>query len=131
MAQKTERRLSTGRGSWDEGREKWEGEIPAEPKTTAIGEWRLATAASEVVKPKISRFAGTLPSRKTIRHSLLPFATRRSLLATHYSPFATRHSLLAIHYSLFAAVSLAAHFYSFPASPFPAFCFAAMMAASA
>jgi hypothetical protein len=42
--------------------------------------------------------------------------------ATHYSPFATR-------YSLFAAVSLAAHFYSFPASPFPAFCFAAMMSA--
>jgi hypothetical protein len=55
MAQKTERRLSTGRGSRDEGREKWEGEIPAEPKTAAIGEWRLTTAASEVVKPKISR----------------------------------------------------------------------------
>jgi hypothetical protein len=41
MAQKTERRLSTGRGSWDEGREKWEGEAPAEPKTAAIDEWRL------------------------------------------------------------------------------------------
>ncbi|MFA0748434.1 MAG: hypothetical protein EORIYHIE_002303, partial [Candidatus Fervidibacter sp.] len=38
----TERRLSTGRGSWDEGREKWEGEIPAEPKTAANGDWRLA-----------------------------------------------------------------------------------------
>jgi hypothetical protein len=41
MAQKTERRLSTGRGSWDEGREKWEGKAPAEPKTAAIDEWRL------------------------------------------------------------------------------------------
>jgi hypothetical protein len=33
----------------------WEGEAPAEPKTTAIGDWRLATTASEVVKPKIFR----------------------------------------------------------------------------
>jgi len=93
----------------------WEGEAPAEPKTVAIGDWRLATTASEVVKcRKFLGSAETLPSRKTIR----------------YSPFATRHSLFAIRYSLFAAVSLAAHFYSFPASPFPAFCFAAMMAAS-
>jgi hypothetical protein len=122
MAQKTERRLSTGRGSRDEGREKCEGEAPAEPKTAAIGEWRLATTASEVVKPKISRFAGTLPSRKTLRHSLLTI---------RYSPFTTRHSLFAIRYSLFAVVSLAAHFYSLPASPFPAFCLAAMMAANA
>jgi len=109
MAQKTERRLSTGRGSRDEGREKWEGEIPAEPKTAAIGDWRLVTAASEVVKcRKFLGSAETLPSRKTVRHSLF-----------------------AIRYSPFAVVSLAAHFYSFPSSPFPAFCFAAMMAASA
>jgi hypothetical protein len=32
MMGKHERRLLTGRGAWDEGREKWEGEIPAEPK---------------------------------------------------------------------------------------------------
>jgi hypothetical protein len=101
----------------------WEGEAPAEPKTVAIGDWRLATTASEVVKcRKFLGSAGTLPSRKTIRHSLLTI---------RHSPFATRHSLFAIRYSLFAAVSLAAHFYSFPASPFPAFCFAAMMSASA
>jgi hypothetical protein len=86
---------------------RWEGEIPAEPKTAAIGDWRLATTASEVVKPKIFSVAQELcPPEKTIRHSLL--ATR---------------------YSLFAVVSLATHFYSFPASPFPAFRFAAMMSA--
>jgi hypothetical protein len=65
----------------------WEGEAPAEPKTVAIGDWRLATAASEVVKPKIfSAVQKLCPPEK-------PFATRRSLLATHYSPFATRYSL--------------------------------------
>jgi hypothetical protein len=116
MTQKTERRLSTGRGSWDEGREKWEGEIPAEPKMAAIGEWRLATAASEVVKPKIFRQR---------RNSALQ--KNHSPLAVHYSPLTIRHSLLATRYSLFAVVSLAAHFYSFHASPFPAFRFAAMM----
>jgi hypothetical protein len=118
----------------------WEGEAPAEPKTAAIGDWRLATTASEVVKcRKFFGSAGALPSRKTIRHSLLTI---------RHSPFATRHSLFATHYSLLAAVShrpspflrftvspflasLAAHFYSFPASPFPAFCFAAMMSARA
>ncbi|MFA0784172.1 MAG: hypothetical protein YYHSYBAR_002563, partial [Candidatus Fervidibacter sacchari] len=30
--EETERRLLTGRGSWDEGREEWEGEDPAEPQ---------------------------------------------------------------------------------------------------
>jgi len=40
-----ERRLLTGRGSWDEGREKWEGEAPAEPKQQqmAIGDWRMVS----------------------------------------------------------------------------------------
>jgi len=85
MAQKTERRLSTGRGSRDEGREKWEGEIPAEPKMAAIGDWRLATAASEVVKPKISRQRRNTALQKN-----------HSLLAVRYSPLTIRHSLLAI-----------------------------------
>ena len=107
----------------------WEGEAPAEPKMAAIGDWRLATAASEVVKcRKFLGCAGTLPSRKTIRHSLLTI---------RHSPFATRHSLLAAvshrpsPFLRFTAspflASLAAHFYSFPASPFPAFRFATMM----
>jgi hypothetical protein len=34
-------RLKTGRGTRDEGRN-WEGEAPAEPETTASGEWRIA-----------------------------------------------------------------------------------------
>jgi len=43
--EKIEHQLGTGRGAWDEGREKWEGEAPAEPKRRqmAIGDWRLAT----------------------------------------------------------------------------------------
>jgi hypothetical protein len=40
--EETERRLLTGRGSWDEGREEWEGEAPAEPKTAVKGDWRMA-----------------------------------------------------------------------------------------
>jgi hypothetical protein len=92
MAQKTECRLSTGRGSWDEGREKWEGEIPAEPKTVAIGDWRLATAASEVVKPKIFRQC----RNSALQKNRSPLATHHSLLAVHYSPLTIRHSLLAI-----------------------------------
>jgi hypothetical protein len=32
----TERRLRTGRGAWDAGRNEWEGEIPAEPKRQRI-----------------------------------------------------------------------------------------------
>jgi hypothetical protein len=86
-------------------------------------EWRLAIGdlwRQKLLSRKFLGSAGTMPSRKTLRHSLLTI---------RYSPFTTRHSLFAIRYSLFAAVSLAAHFYSFPASPFPAFCFAAMMAA--
>jgi hypothetical protein len=98
----------------------------------AIGDlWR-----QKLLSRKFLGSAGTLLSRKTVRHSLLTI---------RHSPFATRHSLFAIRRSLLAAVShrpspflrftaspflasLAAHFYSFPASPFPAFCFAAMMA---
>jgi hypothetical protein len=115
----------------------WEDEIPAEPKTAAIGDWRLATTASEVVKPK--NFSACRNSALQKNHS--PLTTHHSPLAVHYSPFTIRHSLLAavshrpspflrFTVSPFLA-SLAAHFYSFPASPFPAFCFAAMMAASA
>jgi hypothetical protein len=75
-----------------------------------------------------------LPSRKRQRLATGDWRLQRQKLlsAENFSavqelcppekPFATR-------YSLFAAVSLAAHFYSFPASPFPAFCFAAMMSA--
>ena len=37
-----ERRLLMGRGSWDEGREKWEGEAPAEPIKAANSDWRIA-----------------------------------------------------------------------------------------
>jgi hypothetical protein len=103
----------------------WEGEAPAEPKTTANGDWRLATAASEVVKPKIFRQR----RNSALQKNPSPLTTHHSPLAVRYSPLTIRHSLLATHYSLFAVVSLAAHFYSFPASPFPAFCFAAMMAA--
>jgi len=87
----------------------WEDEIPAEPKTTAIGDWRLATAASEVVKRrKFLGSAGTLPSRKTLRHSLLTI---------RHSPFATRHSLFAIRYSLPFPIALL----RFSASPFHPF----------
>jgi hypothetical protein len=48
-------RLKTGRGTRDEGREKWEGEAPAEPKRRRIansewrmvnGEWRVASSFS-------------------------------------------------------------------------------------
>ena len=39
MGQGTKNR--TGRGTRDEGRN-WEGEAPAEPETTASGEWRIA-----------------------------------------------------------------------------------------
>jgi uncharacterized membrane protein YsdA (DUF1294 family) len=87
----------------------------------ATGDWRLRRQKL-LSAENFFGSAGTLPSRKTIRHSLLTI---------RHSPFATRHSLFAIRYSLFAAVSLAAHFYSFPASPFPAFRFATMMSASA
>jgi hypothetical protein len=123
----------------------WEGEAPAEPKMGAIGDWRLATTASEVVKCR--KFFRQCRST-ALQKNRSPLATHHSPLAVHYSPLAIRHSLLATRYSLFAAVShrpspflrftaspfhpsLAAHFYSFPASPFPAFCFAAMMLASA
>jgi hypothetical protein len=106
MAQKTERRLSTGRGSWDEGREKWEGEIPAEPKMAAIGDWRLATAASEVVKPKIFR---------QCRNSALQ--KNRSPLATHHSPLAVRYSPFAIRYSLPFPIALP-RFSASPLLPF-------------
>jgi hypothetical protein len=81
-----------GRGTRDG--KKWEGEIPAEPKTAAIGDWRLATAASEVVKPKIfSAVQEHCPPEKPFATRYSPFATRRSLLATRYSPFAIRYSL--------------------------------------
>jgi hypothetical protein len=94
----------------------------------AIGDlWRQKLLSAE----NFSAVQEHCPPEKPFATHYSPFATRRSLLATHYSPFATRHSLLATHYSLFAVVSLAAHFYSFPASPFPAFCFAAMMSANA
>jgi hypothetical protein len=36
MAGKHERRFRTGRGAWDAGREKWEGEAPAEPKRQRV-----------------------------------------------------------------------------------------------
>jgi len=48
MTSSTSADLETGRGSWDEGQEKWEGEVPAEPKRQrlatgerqmAIGDW--------------------------------------------------------------------------------------------
>ena len=65
----------------------WEGEAPAEPKTAANGDWRLATTASEVVKCR--KFLG-----------LQELCPPEKPFATHYSPFATRHSLLATHYSL-------------------------------
>jgi hypothetical protein len=113
MTEKPGADLERGEGRGTRDGMSWEGEAPAEPKMGAIGDWRLATTASEVVKPKISRLC------------------RNSALQKNHSPLTTHHSLLAVRYSLFAAVSLAAHFYSFPASPFPAFCFAAMMAASA
>jgi uncharacterized membrane protein YsdA (DUF1294 family) len=87
----------------------------------ATGNWRLQRQKL-LSAENFFGSAGTLPSRKTIRHSLLTI---------RHSPFTTRHSPFATRYSLFAAVSLAAHFYSFPASPFPAFCFAAMMSARA
>jgi hypothetical protein len=32
MTEKMSADFLTGRGAWDEGREKWKGEIPAEPK---------------------------------------------------------------------------------------------------
>jgi len=35
MTKEIERRLLTGRGSWDEGREKGEGEAPAKPNLSA------------------------------------------------------------------------------------------------
>jgi hypothetical protein len=134
MTQKTERRLLTGRGSRDEGREKVGGRNSCRAENgsdwrMAIGDlWRQKLLSAE----NFSVVQELCPPEK-------PFAT-------HYSPFATRRSLLATHYSLFAVVScppspflrftvspflasLAAHFYSFPASPFPAFRFAAMMSA--
>jgi len=95
----------------------WEGEAPAEPKTAAIGDWRLATAASEVVKPKIFRQRRNSALQKN--HS--PLATHHSPLAVHYSPLTIRHSLLAIRCRFTLSRFPAAHFYSFPASPFPCF----------
>jgi hypothetical protein len=38
-----------GRGAWDEGRDEWEGEIPAEPKTAAIGDWRIAISETAAI----------------------------------------------------------------------------------
>ena len=96
----------------------------------ATGDWRLQRQKL-LSAENFSAVQEHCPPEKPFATRYSPFATRRSLLATHYSPLAIRYSLLATHYSLFAVVSLAAHFYSFPASPFPAFCFAAMMAASA
>ena len=55
MTKKPGADLERGEGRGTRDRMSWEGEIPAEPKTTAIGDWRLATTASEVVKPKIFR----------------------------------------------------------------------------
>jgi hypothetical protein len=87
----------------------WEGDAPAEPKMAAIGDWRLATAASEVVKcRKLLGCAGTLPSRKTIRHS--PLTIR-------HSPFATRHSLFAIRHLLPFPIALL-RFSASPLLPF-------------
>jgi hypothetical protein len=111
-----------GRGTRDG--KKWEGEIPAELKMGAIGEWRLATTASEVVKcRKFLGSAETLPSRKTVRHSLLtirhsPFATRHSLFAIRHSPFATRYSLLAIR-RRFPSPFPVSPLHRFTLSPFP------------
>jgi hypothetical protein len=137
----------------DEGRGTRDGKMGGRGSCRAENgsDWRLAIGdlwRQKLLSRKFFGSAGALPSRKTIRHSLLtirhsPFATRHSLLAIRYSLFAIRYSLLAIRrrflspspFLRFTASpfhsSLAAHFYSFPASPFPAFCFAAMMSARA
>jgi hypothetical protein len=97
----------------------------------ATGDWRLQRQKL-LSAENFFGSAETLPSRKTLRYSLLTI---------RHSPFATRHSLLAIRRRFLSPspflrftvspflASLAAHFYSFPASPFPALCFAAMMSA--
>jgi len=104
----------------------------------ATGDWRLQRQKL-LSAENFSAVQELCPPEKPFATRYSPFATRRSLLATHYSPFATRHSLPFSHrpspFLRFTASpfhsSLAAHFYSFPASPFPAFCFAAMMATRA
>jgi len=52
----------------------------------ATGDWRLQRQKL-LSAENFSASAGTLPSRKTLRHSLLTI---------RYSPFTTRHSLFAI-----------------------------------
>ena len=112
-------RLKTGRGTRDEGRNELRGRGPCRAENGS--DWRLRRQKL-LSAENFSAVQELCPPEKPFATHYSPFATRRSLLATHYSPFATRHSL-------FAVVSLAAHFYSSPASPFPAFCFAAMMSA--
>jgi hypothetical protein len=93
MAQKTERRLSTGRGSRDEGREKWEGEVLPSRKweRLATGDWRLQR--QKLLSRKFLGLQELCPPEKPFATHYSPFATRRSLLAIRYSPFAIRYLL--------------------------------------
>jgi len=93
MAQKTERRLKTGRGTRDEGRDELGGRGSCRAETVAIGDWRLATAASEVVKCR--KFFRQCRN-SALQKNPSPLATHHSPLAVRYSPLTIRHSLLAI-----------------------------------